>query len=479
MRLNETKLREAQRIASIGNWELDLLTNRVICSEEAAQLFAKPRQSIANFDDLVRMIHPEERQAFQQAYHHSVNTQKAFEQIHRIVSADGQTKFVNHFCTTLYAPNGMALRSLGLLQDITAIKQVEQQLRLAKETAEAANKELFKAKQSAEGANRAKSTFIGRMSHELRTPLNAILGFTQVITGDRTVSAKHKENLEAINSSGENLLRLINDVLEMSRIEAGLARLNPVGFDLHRLLDGLEGMFRLRAEEKDLQLVCHKDPSLSQHVCTDEAKLLKVLINLLDNAIKFTEKGGVTLRGAYRTEGHRLFFEVEDSGPGIAPEDAENLFAPFVQPDVGNLAQEGLGLGLPISQQYVRLMDGEITVSSQVGQGATFKFDVQIETTGQENTIQPASTDSESEMLRPEALSGLPADWLSGLLQAASVADTEAALKLLQQIEAEHADLARALTVLTHNFQFHRIVELAQAAEGTGGPVEGRTAKRN
>jgi signal transduction histidine kinase len=215
------------------------------------------------------------------------------------------------------------------------------------------------------------------MSHELRTPLHAILGFTQMMTGDQTLSAKHQENLEVINSSGEHLLRLIDDVLEMSRIEADQTGLNPVRFDLHRLIEGLEGMFRLRAEEKDLQLICHKDPGLPHRVRTDEAKLLKVLINLLDNAIKFTEKGGVTLRAT--CDSHRLFFEVEDSGPGIPQEDMENLFEAFVQPDVGFLAQEGLGLGLPISQQYVRLMDGEITLSSQVGQGSIFRFDVQIE----------------------------------------------------------------------------------------------------
>ncbi len=234
-----------------------------------------------------------------------------------------------------------------------------------------------RAKQSAEGANRAKSTFMGRMSHELRTPLNAILGFTQIMTRDQTVSNKNKERLKTINSSSEHLLRLINDVLEMSSIEAGRTGLNPVSFDLHHLIDGLDGMFRLRAEEKDLQLICHKSPRLPRQVHTDEAKLLKVLINLLDNAIKFTEKGSVTLNAA--CDGQRLSFEVEDSGSGIDPADMENLFEAFVQPDVGFLAQEGLGLGLPICQEYVRLMDGEITVSSQVGQGATFKFDVQTE----------------------------------------------------------------------------------------------------
>ena len=295
------------------------------------------------------------------------------------------------------------------------------------------------------------------------------------MTDDRTVSAKHKGNLDIINSSGENLLRLINDVLEMSRIEAGLTRLNSVDFDLHRLLDGLEGMFRLRAEEKDLQLACHKDPGLSRQVRTDEAKLLKVLINLLDNAIKFTDKGGVTLRAAYRLESHRLFFEVEDSGPSIAPEDMENLFEAFVQLDVDYLAQEGLGLGLPISQQYVRLMDGEITVSSQVGQGSIFKFDVQIELAEhleadveQEEINQMAARDSASaprELLTPQALSVLPGDWRAGLLDAASRAETEEILNLVQQIEEEHADLARELTDLVHNFRFDRIVELAQGGE--------------
>ena len=329
--------------------------------------------------------------------------------------------------------------------------------------------ELAAARDQAESANRAKSTFIGRMSHELRTPLNAILGFTQIMTGDRTFSSKHKGNLEVINNSGENLLRLINDVLEMSRIEAGQARLNPVGFNLHRLLDGLEGMFRLRAEEKDLQLVHHKDPSLPQQVRTDEAKLLKVLINLLDNAIKFTEKGGVTLRGAYRAESHRLFFEVEDTGPGISPEDMESLFEAFVQPDVGNLAQEGLGLGLPISQQYVRLMDGEITVSGKEGQGSIFKFDVQIELakhmgTGvkQEELDRIAALAPTEDALTPAAEANweeieLPSDLYSSLVSAVEAHNITNLRDVLDRLRDEAPDLAEHLSKLARQFDMDGI----------------------
>ncbi len=247
------------------------------------------------------------------------------------------------------------------------------------------NRALEEANQQVQEANRLKSQFLANMSHELRTPLNAILGFSQLMTRDSQLRAEQRENLEVIGRSGEHLLALINDVLEMSKIEAGQTTLNEEGFDLYRMLDGLEEMFHLRAEDKGLQLIFKRAPDVPQYVRADEGKLRQVLINLLGNGIKFTREGGVTLRVEYELHpGHgkeseaRLLFEVEDTGPGIALDEVEILFEAFGQTAAGQKAQEGTGLGLPISQEYVRLMGGEITVSSEVDQGATFRFAIQI-----------------------------------------------------------------------------------------------------
>lgn len=249
----------------------------------------------------------------------------------------------------------------------------------------------LQARKSAEAANQAKSAFLANMSHELRTPLNAILGFAQLMERDSNIPPTHQESLSIISRSGEHLLSLINDVLEMSKIEAGRTTLHEQNFDLHRLLDDLEDMFRLRAEEKGLQLIVDRTPDVPQFIRTDESKLRQVLINLLGNAVKFTYEGGISLR--VRLNGQQssqlpnhqttqttthLHFEVTDTGLGIPSNELERLFEAFVQTSSGEQLQEGTGLGLPISRQFVRLMGGDITVSSQDGHGSTFAFNIQV-----------------------------------------------------------------------------------------------------
>ncbi|MFX1411358.1 MAG: two-component regulator propeller domain-containing protein [Promethearchaeota archaeon] len=253
---------------------------------------------------------------------------------------------------------------------------------------ERAKEAALEAQRAAEAASRAKSVFLASVSHELRTPLNAILGFTQLMNRDIGLSTEQRENLGIINRSGEHLLGLINDVLDLSKIEAGRAMLNERDFDLHHLLDGLEEMFRLRAENKDLMLTFDRASDVPQYVRTDEGKLRQVLMNLLGNAVKFTQEGGVVLRvrvvilspsQAERDERQWLLFEVEDTGPGIAPEELEAVFDPFVQTKTGQQSPEGTGLGLPISQQFARLMGGGLSMSSELGQGSIFRFEVPVE----------------------------------------------------------------------------------------------------
>jgi len=241
-----------------------------------------------------------------------------------------------------------------------------------------AEEALRQAKEAAETANRSKSAFLANMSHELRTPLNAILGFTQLMARDSSLTSGQQDNLETISRSGEHLLALINDVLEMSKIEAGRTTLVEQSFDLHRLLDDLEDMVGLRARDKGLELIVDRAPDVPQYVRTDEGKLRQVLINLLGNAVKFTKEGGVTLRVRSREDDTLLHFEVEDTGPGISAEDLVKVFDPFVQTESGQASQEGTGLGVPISREFVRLMGGDLTAKSEVGRGSLFKFDVKF-----------------------------------------------------------------------------------------------------
>ncbi len=252
-------------------------------------------------------------------------------------------------------------------------------------------KDLQEAKETADAANQAKSIFLASMSHELRTPLNAILGFSQLMTNSEKLDAKQKETLAIISRSGEHLLRLINDVLAMSKIEAGRTTLNEQKFDLYQLMDDLHVMFGLKAQEKDLQLRFKFAPDVPRFVLADEIKLRQVLINLLNNALKFTRKGFVstslaserlngTIMDSKSTDNGelRIHFDVEDTGPGIAQEDFENIFEAFVQPQSEQEGQEGTGLGLPISRRFIGLMGGEIAVKSEKGKGSLFSFYIRV-----------------------------------------------------------------------------------------------------
>jgi signal transduction histidine kinase len=263
------------------------------------------------------------------------------------------------------------------------LRRLNQQLQTKNQQLKQEIKERQKAEQAAEAASQAKSQFVTNMSHELRTPLNAILGFTQILNRSSSINPEQQEYLEIISRSGEHLLELIDEVLELSKIEAGALFLNETSFDFYYFLDSLEEMFQLKAEQKELYLMFSVSPDVPPYIKTDPQKLRGCLINLIGNAIKFTQTGSVSLRVSVLPQSAEetkttLHFEVEDTGPGIAADEIDNIFQAFSQAEIGRKASEGAGLGLAISKRFVQMMGGEITVSSTIGKGTTFQFDLKV-----------------------------------------------------------------------------------------------------
>lgn len=364
---SETRLRNIFDNTQVGIFRARLMDGLIL---DANQCFV----SMLGYDAAEQVVGVEKLNRF---YAKPDIAQQMLERIH-------DTQEIHSFETQLRKRNGMLQWVLlsarlnlaencleGVIADISDRKRTEAALQ--------------KAMEAAQVASLAKSQFLSHMSHELRTPLNVVLGFTQLMSRTRPLSIKQQDYLNMISRSGEHLLTLINDVLELSKLEAGRTTLSSNDFDLSALLDDLYQMFQFKAEMKGLQLHFEKAIDLPHHIHTDERKLRQVLMNLLSNAVKFTEEGSVVLRvdaggGMWHVgekPAYALHFEVEDTGPGIAPDELDYLFEPFMQTEAGRRSQEGTGLGLPISYKFVQLMGGDITVESRPEAGSIFRFTVQ------------------------------------------------------------------------------------------------------
>ncbi|MDQ7090568.1 MAG: PAS domain S-box protein [Methylococcales bacterium] len=269
---------------------------------------------------------------------------------------------------------------VGIIQDITERNKAEDQLKRAKE--------------AAEQASLAKSQFVANMSHELRTPLNAILGFSQIMANSDNLTAKQRENIKIINRSGDHLLNLIDDVLNISKIEAGKIVLQKSDFDLLDLLAELEPLFQDKLAKNKLTLNFEYHGNIPKYIHTDKTKLRQVLVNLISNAIKFTSKGGITLRlwlpQTFKTN-LMLAFEVEDTGCGIAASELEKVFQTFMQTSSGLKSEEGAGLGLAITRQFIKLMEGDIHVESTPNKGSIFKFNLVVNQPKENVVAEPTS----------------------------------------------------------------------------------------
>jgi signal transduction histidine kinase/DNA-binding NarL/FixJ family response regulator len=278
----------------------------------------------------------------------------------------------------LYTDLEEALQNLETKVEQRTLELQENNLLLQQEirVSEAAIKHRKRAEEAAEAANRAKSEFLANMSHELRTPLNGILGYTQIFKKYKNLTDQQKNGIGIIHQCGEHLLTLINDILDISKIEARKMELYAKEFHFPEFINGIYEICRIRAEQKGIELIYKTLSPLPKAIRADEKRLRQVLINLLGNAVKFTEKGSITFKVGYQ-EG-KLRFQVEDTGIGIAQQQLEEIFLPFQQVGEESRKTEGTGLGLAISRQLVELMSASLNVKSTLGKGSIFWFDLDV-----------------------------------------------------------------------------------------------------
>jgi PAS domain S-box-containing protein len=389
LRQSEERFRQVAENVGDFIWEVDADGLYRYTSPSVERILGYTPEDLVGKKHFYDLFAPEAREGLKAAVFKAFAARESFRALpNPNVSKEGKVVHLETSGAPMMDEAGNLVGYRGADTDITERKRAEEELRQHREHLEEMVKErtsaLVIAMEQAEAANRAKSAFLANMSHELRAPLNSILGISQLMERDQEFPERHRQLLGILRRGGDQLFELIDDVLEMSKIEAGKASTVIKTFDLRHLLDELEEMMGLRAVKKGLQLIVEEDSTLPQYIQTDGLKLRQILINLLGNAIKFTEKGSVTLRMKFKegikrdSESARLEFEVEDTGIGLAGEDVERIFDPFVQINPSQPSR-GIGLGLAISRKFAALLDGEITVRSQVGRGSTFRLEIGVQ----------------------------------------------------------------------------------------------------
>ena len=387
LRRSEAYLAEGQRLSHTGSWAWSPVTLQALYwSEEMCRIYGlNPQDGVPNAEAFWQRIHPEDLEGTREVLLKAAAGNMDYEHEHRIVLPDGSVKHIHAIGHPLLDENGQLAQYVGTAIDVTERKLAEDELRKHREhleeLVEERTEQLAEAKARAEAANREKSRFLANMSHELRTPLNAVLGFSRLLKSGPDVSPRQQEALHIIVRSGEHLLNLINNVLDMAKIESGRVVLEESRVELHQLLHEMQSLMGVGAAEKGLRFTLERAPDLPRFVGVDAGKLRQVLLNLVGNAIKYTDSGGVKLRAALTSrdapERAQIRFEVEDSGPGISQQDCQRIFLPFVQGSRAS-AQAGTGLGLAICKQYVELMGGQIGIASEPGKGSMFYFSIPV-----------------------------------------------------------------------------------------------------
>ncbi|MDD2922639.1 MAG: ATP-binding protein [Anaerolineales bacterium] len=379
LKSSEDDLNRAQSVAHIGSWKLDIPRNVLQWSDETYRIFGIERGAALTYQIFLDHVHPDDRENVNRAWQIALEGAE-YNIEHRIITRQG-IGWVNERAVIDFDRLGNAILGTGTVQDITQRKQVEAEIlalnasleqRVALRTAELeeSNRELQKAKEAAEQANRAKTEFLSRMSHELRTPLNAVLGFAQVLEMT-SLNERQKTDIGHIHTAGKHLLDLINEVLDIARVEGGRLSISLESVALYDLVSETLDLIQPLAKQRGIQIASVQ--IAEQTVKADRQRLRQVLLNLLGNAIKYNrEQGTVTLTCEARPENY-LRLNVRDTGPGIAANMLERAFTPFDRLGAEKKAEvEGTGLGLALSKRLVEAMGGAIGVESVVGEGSVF-----------------------------------------------------------------------------------------------------------
>ncbi len=378
---NKKDLMLALTSAQAGTWNWNLLTNKITPDERCREMFGyKKWETGENLENYFEKIHPDDQGKITAAVNKAITEHVDYIVDYRVNFPNQKTRVYGVRGVVYYSSLGVAERLTGIVMDITEQNQKEEELKVAKELAEKFSLE-------AQTANRAKSAFLAMMSHEIRTPLNGIIGMISLMS-DTHLSEEQKNYLKIIQLSGESLLGVINDILDYSKIESGRFEIETVDFDMRTLVEDTVDMFAARAYEKGVAIGVIVEPNIPRWLKGDPTRIRQVLTNLLNNALKFTEKGEVALRLSVTNtrivESNikmiTLRFEVVDTGIGISPENRENLFKVFSQADSSTSRKYGgTGLGLAIAKRIVECIGGEIGMQSVVGQGSQFWFTLHLQ----------------------------------------------------------------------------------------------------
>ncbi len=373
LRTSEQRFETALIAANSHLWDMDLQDDVLTMSGSLfAQLGFSAQTRQIEFAEWRDWIHPEDIHSLQQSYLQVRNAGLGYGAEFRMRTSDGSYRwFMSRGQPVEFDEAGAPLRALGTISDISERKRIEN--------------ELIAARIAAEDANHAKSQFLSSMSHELRTPLNGVLGYAQILLRDQSVSAEQRRNLLAIESCGQHLLTLIDDVLDLAKIESGKIEIQQMSCDLFDLLESVSNIVRERVDAKGLSYSLEIDDAVPGTIVVDEVKLRQILINLLANAVKFTEAGNVKLR-VWLSAAGEISFEVCDTGVGIPPEKQALIFHPFRQL---HHASGGTGLGLPISVRLCEAMGGGLRLQSAVGAGSCFSFFLPLQRSIGERGPQP------------------------------------------------------------------------------------------